>query len=399
MQRQEVVVLGATGSVGRNALELVARHGQRYALSAISAHSDTDAMRGLIERYAPRRAVMVDEDACARLRDWAQGARVDVDILCGREGLCDVVSDGDVDVVVAAIVGVAGLESILAAAGRPVRILLANKEALVCAGSLLMDTAAAHGAEILPVDSEHSGIFQCLHGDFQADFVRRIVLTASGGPLRTLSERDFSSITPEQACAHPVWSMGPKISVDSATLMNKGLEVIEAAYLFGKSADEIDTVIHPQGVVHALVEFADGNMLAQLSRPDMRAALAVALAWPERLSSGVAPLDLLGAGALEFMQPDYEKFPCLALARAALVKGGDAPASLNAANEVAVAAFLKGSLNFSHIPVVVEAGLAQAEGCSIDNLDDLAAVDLRVRSIAAERMKRLSGGLKVKSSV
>ena len=391
LSRKAVTILGATGSIGKSALDVITRNPQHYFVAGLSAHSNVEAMQGLIERHQPKQVSMSDLNACAQLEEWSRSKGLDIEILRGKEGQCALAGDSTSQIVVAGIVGVAGLAPILEAAKCGKRILLANKEALVCAGAWLTAIVTKHHAQLMPVDSEHSGIFQCLHGDTSLRSIKRLTLTASGGPFLDLPAEDFASVTPQQACAHPIWSMGPKISVDSATMMNKGLEIIEAAYLFGKSVDEIDAVIHPQGVVHALVEFSDGNILAQLSRPDMRSALAVGLAWPERVSSGVEPLDVARLGVLEFNAPDYAKFPCLELAHEALRQGCDAPASLNAANEIAVDAFLNKAIRFDHIATVVEAGLLIAGGHAINDMDGLMQVDQRVRAHALEAVHKISG--------
>lgn len=388
---EQVIVLGATGSIGRSALDLIKHNPQHYSVFGLSADKNVELMKTLIEQHKPKQVAMSNKNACTQLEQWSRSANINVQILSGEEGLCALAAEDGARIVIAGIVGMAGLAPILAAARSGKRILLANKEALVCAGSLLIAAVAEHGAELLPVDSEHNGIFQCVHGDLSARGTRRLILTASGGPFRELPAKDFASVTPKQACAHPVWSMGRKISVDSATLMNKGLEMIEAAYLFGKSVDEIDTVIHPQSIVHALVEFNDGNILAQLSRPDMRGALAVGLAWPERISSGVAPLDIAALGKLEFSAPDYVRFPCLGLAREALSSGHDAPIFLNIANEVAVNAFLAEAIGFNAIAQVVETTLLLSEGCAVNTLDDLSQVNERAHAIAHEAVRKISG--------
>jgi 1-deoxy-D-xylulose-5-phosphate reductoisomerase len=386
-----VTVLGATGSIGRNALDVIARNPQDYSVVGLSAYKNVGLMQELIETYRPRQVSMHDLDACAQLQSWSHSKGIELEVLPGAEGLCALAGDNASQIVVAGIVGVAGLPPILEAARNGKRLLLANKEALVCAGALLTETVAKHGGKLLPVDSEHNGIFQCLNGDMSARVVKRLILTASGGPLLDYPVESFARVTPEQAVAHPVWSMGPKISVDSATMMNKGLEIIEAAYLFDRSVDEVEAVIHPQGIVHAMVEFSDGNVLAQLSRPDMRGALAVGLAWPERIASGVKPLDILRLGNLEFRPPDQEKFPCLELARDALRQGKDAPASLNAGNEVAVSAFLQEVISFDKIAVVVEAGLSAAQGNRIEGLHGLREVDERARERSQMAVRKISG--------
>lgn len=388
-QLKSVVILGATGSVGGSTLVLLDDYDDRYHIYGLTGNSNVSKMLQLAERYKPELIAMANEESAMALQQALAEKSLSITVLSGVTGLCDIARASDVDIVVAAIVGVAGLAPTLAAVTAGKRVLLANKEALICAGDLFTQAVAKYKAELLPVDSEHCGIFQCIHGDLNAKGIKRLILTASGGPLHELDGDAFSKVTPEQACKHPIWSMGPKISVDSATLMNKGLELIEAAYLFGQDASKVETLIHPQSVVHALVEFNDGNMLAQLSKPDMRISIAVGLAWPERMISGVESLDLTSVANLEFKEPDYVRFPCLNLAREALKSGSDAPASLNAANEVAVDSFLRHKINFTDIPVVVEAGLATAEGVNINNLEDLAMVDSRARAIAQETINNL----------
>ncbi|UCE89036.1 MAG: 1-deoxy-D-xylulose-5-phosphate reductoisomerase, partial [Pseudomonadota bacterium] len=338
--------------------------------------------------HRPDYAVLVDHDAAQRLRDLLRASGVDTEVLSGVEGLNEVSSLAATDCVVAAIVGAAGLEPTLAAARAGKRVLLANKEALVMSGHLFMEEVRRHGAELLPVDSEHNAIFQCMPGDFERGLdkvgVERILLTASGGPFRTTPLEQLEAVTPDQACAHPNWKMGRKISVDSATMMNKGLEVIEACWLFDTGADQVEVVLHPQSVIHSMVQYVDGSVLAQLGNPDMRTPIAHALAWPRRISSGVAPLDLFAVAQLDFERPDLARFPCLRLAYEAIERGGTAAAILNAANEVAVDAFLNEKIGFTAIPDVIEHTLASVPAHTADALDVIVADDAAARR-AAER--------------
>ena len=355
---RRIALLGATGSIGGSALDVVARHPDRYAVDALSAHGQVDALLALCARFRPRVAVIADAARERELRDGLRALGLDCEARAGEAALDEVAADPRSDTVIAAIVGAAGMASTMAAARAGKRLLLANKESVVMAGALLMRAAAAGGARLLPVDSEHNALYQCLPANGGREGVRRLLLTASGGPFRGRTRESLAAITPDQACAHPNWVMGRKISVDSATLMNKGLEVIEAAHLFGLPAAQIEVLVHPQSVVHSLVDYVDGSMLAQLGQPDMRTALAYGLAWPERIDSGVAPLDLAAVARLDFEAPDHAAFPCLGLAYAALRAGGSAPAALNAANEVAVAAFLAGRLPFLAIPALIEETLS-----------------------------------------
>ena len=356
---RKVAVLGATGSIGGSALDVLARHPQRMRASVLAAGSQVEALVRLCVVHRPDDAVIADETRYAALRDGLRDAGVATRAHAGQRALCDLAAGATCDTVVAAIVGAAGLASTLAAAGAGKRLLLANKESLVLAGELLMTIAREAGARIIPIDSEHNAIFQCLAGCEDRGELAAITLTASGGPFRGRSRAELAAVTPAQAIAHPKWSMGPKISVDSATLMNKGLEVIEAHHLFGVAPADIRVLVHPQSLVHSLVAFVDGSTLAQLGLPDMRTALAVGLGWPQRVASGVAMLDLLShGGRLEFEPPDLQAFPSLGLAFEAMRIGGTAPAVLNAANEEAVSAFLQGRLGFLSIPERVADALA-----------------------------------------
>ena len=382
-----VTVLGSTGSIGKSTLDVLARHPARFRAVALTANRDVEALAAQCVSVRPDYAVMADAAAAAALRTRLAALGVPTRVLQGTEGLCAVCELPEARYVMAAIVGAAGLMPTLAAARAGKRVLLANKEALVMAGPLFMAAVRAGGAEVLPIDSEHNAVFQCLPPRFGAGLeaigVRRILLTASGGPFRSTPLDDLGSVTPEQACAHPNWSMGRKISVDSATMMNKGLEVIEAHWLFGADLDRIDVVVHPQSVVHSLVEYTDGSVLAQLGNPDMRTPIAHALGWPERLDSGVPSLKLVDVGRLDFEAPDDHRFPCLGLAYAALRQGGAAPAVLNAANEVAVQAFLDGRLAFMAIPEVIDEVLGGVPATAPPDLDALLAVDGEARQRAA----------------
>lgn len=381
---RRVAVFGATGSIGASALDVIARHPDRYRASVLAAGRQVEALVALCVQHRPDHAVIADETLFAALRDGLRDAGLPTQAHAGAAALDQLAASAECDTLVAAIVGAAGLSSTLAAATAGKRILLANKESLVLAGELLMRQAAAAGAEIIPIDSEHSAIFQCLRSrdaSLEGAGVRRILLTASGGPFRGRSRAELGQVTPAQAVAHPKWSMGPKISVDSATLMNKGLEVIEAHHLFGVPGERIEVLVHPQSLVHSLVEFVDGSTLAQMGLPDMRTTLAVGLGWPQRIESGVGGLDLLTQGRLDFEAPDTDAFPCLGLAWQAMAAGGTAPAILNAANEVAVSAFLQGKVAFLAIPALVANALSTLSVESADTLAVLLAADQRARLI------------------
>ncbi|OEZ01214.1 MULTISPECIES: 1-deoxy-D-xylulose-5-phosphate reductoisomerase [Stenotrophomonas] len=381
---RRVAVFGATGSIGASALDVIARHPDRYRATVLAAGSQVQALLALCVAHRPLHAVIADEACYGELRDGLRAAGLDTQAHAGAAALDQLAASDACDTLVAAIVGAAGLSSTLAAADAGKRILLANKESLVLAGELLTRRASAAGAEIIPIDSEHSAIFQCLRSrDASLDQagVRRILLTASGGPFRGRGRAELAGVTPAQAVAHPKWSMGPKISVDSATLMNKGLEVIEAHHLFNIPGERIEVLVHPQSLVHSLVEFVDGSTLAQMGLPDMRTTLAVGLGWPQRIESGVGGLDLLAQGRLDFEAPDTEAFPCLALAWQAMAAGGTAPAILNAANEIAVSAFLQGRIAFLAIPALVANALSTLPAASADTLEGLLAADQRARQI------------------
>ncbi|KRG77378.1 1-deoxy-D-xylulose 5-phosphate reductoisomerase [Stenotrophomonas ginsengisoli] len=388
---QQVAVLGATGSIGTSALDVIARHPQLMRASVLAAGNNVDALVALCVAHRPDHAVIANPAQYANLRDGLAAAGLATQAHAGDAAIAELAASDACDTVVAAIVGAAGLASTLAAATAGKRLLLANKESLVMAGDLVMAAARRAGCEIIPIDSEHNAIFQCLRSRdaSAAAGVRKIILTASGGPFRGWSPAQLADVTPAQAVAHPKWSMGPKISVDSASLMNKGLEVIEAHHLFDIPGSQIDVVVHPQSLVHSLVEFVDGSMLAQLGLPDMRTSLAVGLGWPQRIESGVSGLDLIQHGRLDFEAPDRSAFPCLDLAWRAMERGGIAPAVLNAANEVAVAAFLGGNIGFAGIPAVVENALAAVSDGQSDSIEALLDADLRARQAASSAISCL----------
>jgi 1-deoxy-D-xylulose-5-phosphate reductoisomerase len=382
---RHLAILGATGSIGRSTLDVVARHPERFRVVALAAASRWEPLLEQCRRFRPRLAVLADAAAAASLARALAAEGIATEVLAGPEALATAAALPEVDTVMAAIVGSAGLLPTLAAARTGKRILLANKEALVMSGRLLLEAVAASGAEILPIDSEHNAIFQCMppgRPGVLARGVRRVLLTASGGPFLAVPLADLEHVSPDQACRHPKWAMGRKISVDSATLMNKGLELIEAQLLFGLAPGRVEVVIHPESIIHSLVEYADGSTLAQLGNPDMRTPIAHALAWPERIESGVESLDLVRQAALSFQAPDRTKFRCLVLAEAAGVRGGTAPAVLNAANEVAVAAFLEGRLNFTAIATVIERVLERLPASDVTGLEGVLEADAHARRLA-----------------
>ena len=383
---RRLTVLGATGSIGQSTLDVVARHPDRFEVFALSAHRQHEKLLELCLQFSPQYAVVGDESAADSLARALRSAGSRTAVLWGEAALEDIAAAEPVDMVMAAIVGAAGLRPTLAAARAGKKVLLANKEALVLSGQLFMDAVKAGGATLLPIDSEHNAIFQALPANYArspgAAGVRRVLLTASGGPFRTAALDSLAAVTPEQACAHPNWVMGRKISVDSATMMNKGLEVIEAHWLFGAPADIIEVVVHPQSVIHSMVDYADGSVIAQLGNPDMRTPIAHAMAWPERIEAGVRPLDLFEIARLDFERPDLERFPCLRLAFDALRAGGAGPAVLNAANEEAVAAFLDHRIGFLDIPAVIAACLERSGTQTVDSLDAVFAADACAREWA-----------------
>lgn len=383
----QITLLGATGSIGQSTLDIVARHPGRYRVYALTANNSCDKMAELCRRFKPRFAVMRDEDSAARLRRLL--ADESTEVLAGETGLIEVASASEVDTVVAAIVGAVGLMPTLAAVTAGKRVLLANKEALVMAGALFMQAVDRHSAQLLPVDSEHNAIFQCLPAGaigqgLSAIGVDKIVLTGSGGPFRDVDLEVLQSATPEQACAHPNWDMGPKISVDSATMMNKGLEMIEACWLFAVEPENIDILLHRQSIIHSMVAYNDGSVLAQLGNPDMRTPLANALAWPERIESGVESLDLLEVGRLDFEAPDERRYPCLRLAREAWRAGGTATAALNAANEIAVELFLDRQIKFTEIPGLIDSVLQRMNFVEAVDLKSILEADRIARKLARE---------------
>jgi 1-deoxy-D-xylulose-5-phosphate reductoisomerase len=383
--KKRLTLLGSTGSIGDSTLDVVARHPERFSVYALTAHRNGDKLVAQCLRFRPEVAVVGDADTAARVEAQLRAAGCSTDVAYGAEALVRAAQSAQCDTVVAAIVGAAGLAPTLAAARAGKRILLANKEALVMSGAIFMDAVRDHGATLLPVDSEHNAIFQCLPRDAaEHGGVTKIILTASGGPFRTREPATLAHVTPDEACKHPNWVMGRKISVDSATMMNKGLEVIEAHWLFNLAGDRIDVLIHPQSVIHSLVSYADGSVLAQLGNPDMRTPIAHALAFPERVDSGVAQLDLAQIAQLQFEKPDYERFPCLALAMQAMAAGGVASAALNAANEVAVDAFLERRIGFMDIARTVDAVLGGLANRTPTGLDDVLSADADARRCAHE---------------
>ena len=390
--KQQISVLGATGSIGLSTLDVIARHPHDYQVFALSGFSRLAELERLCLLHRPRYAVVPSAEGARTLQDGLRGAGLDTEVLVGEQGLCEVAAHPQVDAVMAAIVGAAGLKPTLAAVQAGKRVLLANKEALVMSGALFMQAVQAHGAVLLPIDSEHNAIFQCMPGDYARGLgqvgVRRILLTASGGPFRSWPLERLAEATPQQACAHPNWAMGRKISVDSASMMNKGLELIEACWLFDARPAQVEVVIHPQSVIHSLVDYVDGSVLAQLGNPDMRTPIAHALAWPRRIDSGVAPLDLFAIARLDFEAPDERRFPCLKLARQAAEAGGTAPALLNAANEVAVAAFLDERIRFDEIARMIEAVLNRISAIAVQQLDDVLQADAQARVVAQDWLVR-----------
>jgi len=382
-----ITILGATGSIGVSTLDVISRHPDRYKVVALTANKDAERLFQQCQQFEPEFAVMADDHAAARFADLLKDAGLQTRLLTGAGALEEVAALEQVDFVMAAIVGAAGLLPTLAAARAGKRILLANKEALVMSGKLFLDEVEKHNAELLPIDSEHNAIFQCMPADFVQGMdeqgVTKILLTASGGPFREMPLDQLADVTPDQACAHPNWDMGRKISVDSATMMNKGLEVIEACWLFHTQPDLVQVVIHPQSVIHSMVQYSDGSVLAQLGNPDMRTPIAYSLAWPERMVSGVESLDIFDVARLDFQQADLARFPCLRLAYQAMEQGGTAPAILNAANEIAVESFLNNELSFNKIAEVIEATLNASNISSADSLDDILAADSQAREQAA----------------
>ena len=392
MALAQVTILGATGSVGSSTLDVVSRHPGKYNVFALTANNNVVALLELCLRFRPIFAVMKDQTAAEALAAELARHKCETAVLAGDEGLCHVASCAETDIVMAAIVGAAGLTSSLAAAKAGKRLLLANKEALVMSGAMFMETVQQSRAELLPIDSEHNAIFQCLANGAakHAEGVSKILLTGSGGPLRTLPMDQLSSVTPDQACAHPNWDMGRKISVDSATMMNKGLELIEARWLFDTDPDKIEIVIHPQSTIHSMVQYVDGSVLAQMGNPDMRTPIAHGLGWPERLESGVDALDFVTQGQLTFETLDRARFPCVALAEAAARGPGSLSIGLNAANEIAVESFLHELIRFTDIPLVIEAVLAQTEALETPTIEHILSIDSEARQKAQEHITKLA---------
>ncbi|MGE0485777.1 MAG: 1-deoxy-D-xylulose-5-phosphate reductoisomerase [Gammaproteobacteria bacterium] len=386
----KLTILGSTGTIGVNTLDVVARHPGRYEVFALTANANVDGLFEQCRAWNPRYAVMVEAGPAEQLAARCRRAGLATEVLDGTEALSAVAAHESVDYVMAGIVGAAGLLPNLAAARSGKRVMLANKESLVMSGHLFMDAVRESGAELLPIDSEHNAVFQCMPTDFARGLpavgVERILLTASGGPFRSVALDSLRTVTPAQAVAHPNWVMGRKISVDSATMMNKGLEVIEACWLFGTGPERVEVVIHPQSVIHSMVQYVDGSVLAQLGNPDMRTPIAYSLAWPERVDSGVSALDLFAVRKLDFEEPDYERFPCLRLAKDAMARGGTAPAILNAANEVAVAAFLDEQIGFTAIPKLVEHALERVATRAAVDLETILADDAAARAAAQQRI-------------
>jgi len=392
MTMRSVAVFGATGSIGMNTLDVIARHPERFSVFAVTANRQIDRLYEQCLRFTPRFAAVSSAEDAQKLAQRLKGAGCRTEVLTGEGVLESIAAHPDVDIVMAAIVGAAGFNSTFAAARAGKRLLLANKEAAVLGGALFMDAVREGGATLLPIDSEHNAIFQALPRDYAGGLesagVRRIVLTASGGPFRDCPIEHLASVTPEQACAHPNWVMGRKISVDSATMMNKGLEVIEAHFIFQAPAENIDVVVHPQSVIHSMVEYVDGSVIAQLGNPDMRTPIAHALGYPERLEAGVQTLDLCAISQLDFSKPDFERFPCLELAYEALREKGTAPAVLNAANEIAVEAFLRNRLAFRSIADVIAATLERAGVQAVETPESLFEADRRARELARDETDR-----------
>ncbi len=385
---QQVTVLGSTGTIGQQTLDVIARHPDKFSVFALAANNKVELMLRQCLNVRPKYAVLLDETAARQLADQLKHHSVHTQVLHGMQALEQISSDAEVHVVMAAIVGAAGLRPAIAAAKAGKKILLANKETLVMAGRLFMQAVADGGATLLPIDSEHNAIFQVMpsqrHLHLADGGVRKIILTASGGPFRRLSRADLAEVTPERALKHPNWVMGAKITIDSATLMNKGLEVIEAHWLFNASPDQIEVIVHPQSVIHSMVEYVDGSVLAQLGNPDMRTPIAYAMGYPERIESGVASLSLIDIAKLEFETPDMQRFPCLRLAYEALKAGGTAPAVLNAVNEVAVATFLRHEIGFLDIPAMIESALEHIPAEPVDSIEQLISQDAEARRFALE---------------
>ena len=392
MSVQGITILGSTGSIGVNTLDVISRHPDSFKVVALTANSQVERLFNQCQQFRPAYAVMADETAATQLAERIRLADLPIEVLAGIDGMVQVSQLNNVEQVMAAIVGAAGLFPTLAAAKAGKRVLLANKEALVMSGHLFMDAVKQHQAELLPIDSEHNAIFQCMPSSFDNGLedvgVRRILLTGSGGPFRTTALDELANVTPEQACAHPNWDMGRKISVDSATMMNKGLELIEACWLFNTTPDHVEIMLHPQSVIHSMVEYVDGSVLAQLGQPDMRTPIAHAMAWPKRIDSGVERLNLIDVARLEFEKPDLQRFPCLRLAEQAARAGGTTPAILNAANEIAVTEFLNNKIRFTDIAPLVEDVMTQISTMAANDLDTILQADREAREHARRWIDR-----------
>ncbi|MDV6345954.1 1-deoxy-D-xylulose-5-phosphate reductoisomerase [Nitrosomonas sp. Is35] len=390
---RQITILGSTGSIGESTLDVIARHPDRFQAFALTANHSVEKMLAQCQRFQPRYAVMLDTASAGQLADAIKAAGIRTEVLAGIESLEKVASHPEVDAVMAAIVGAAGIRPTFAAARTGKLVLLANKETLVMAGRIFMDLVKQHNATLLPIDSEHNAIYQSLphhfNGNLAAAGISRILLTASGGPFRRAPLESLVSVTPEQACAHPNWDMGQKISVDSATMMNKGLEVIEAHWLFEAPPEKIQVVIHPQSVIHSMVAYVDGSVIAQLGNPDMRTPIAHAMGFPERIESGVSALDMFKVAHLDFEEPDFKKFPCLELAYQALAAGGNMPAVLNAANEIAVESFLKRRMPFTAIPVMIAHAMKTVRQEEMSTLDDVLKTDTLARDAARNWLANL----------
>lgn len=390
---RQITILGSTGSIGESTLDVIARHPDRFQAFALTANKNVEKMLSQCQRFQPRYAVMLDMKSAEQLTSAIKAARIDTEVLSGIESLEKVASLPEVDAVMAAIVGAAGIRPTFAAARTGKLVLLANKETLVMAGRIFIDLVKKHNATLLPIDSEHNAIYQSLphhfNGNLAAAGISRILLTASGGPFRCAPLASLEKVTPEQACAHPNWDMGQKISVDSATMMNKGLEVIEAHWLFDAPPDNIQVVIHPQSVIHSMVAYVDGSVIAQLGNPDMRTPIAHAMGYPDRIASGVSALDMFKVARLDFEEPDFERFPCLGLAYQALAAGGNMPAVLNAANEIAVESFLKERMKFTAIPAMIEHVMQTVQQEDMATLDDVLRTDALARDVAREWLASL----------
>lgn len=391
---QYVTILGSTGTIGQQTLDVISQHPGRYGVFALTAHSNVDAMLQQCAQYQPRYAVMQDAASAQLLQQRVQAEQLKIEVLAGVDGLTEVAAHAEVGIVMAAIVGAAGLLPALAAAKAGKKILLANKETLVMAGQLFMDAVKQGQATLLPIDSEHNAIFQVMprqaYHDLQDVGVNQIILTASGGPFRRYTQAQLQEVTPALALKHPNWVMGAKITIDSSTLMNKGLEVIEARWLFDARPEQIEVVVHPQSVIHSMVSYVDGSILAQLGNPDMRTPIAYGLAYPERIASGVKPLSLIEVAKLEFEAPDTQRFPCLRLAYDALAAGGTASAILNAANEVAVAAFLREQIQYLDIPRLLEMTLQQLPAEPVQSIEQLLAIDAEARAFVAQAIANMT---------